>query len=75
MANATQSTSGARKSGGKPQKRNEATEASATETARGPTQEQIARRAYELFVARGGVHGHAEEDWVQAERELRLGRY
>jgi Protein of unknown function (DUF2934) len=40
----------------------------------GPTQEQIARRAYELFLARGGQHGHHEEDWNQAERELKLGR-
>lgn len=40
----------------------------------GPTHEQIARRAYELFLARGGSHGHHDEDWLQAERELRLGR-
>jgi hypothetical protein len=40
----------------------------------GPTYEQIARRAYELFLARGGSHGHHEEDWLQAERELKLGR-
>ncbi|WNG38996.1 DUF2934 domain-containing protein [Archangium violaceum] len=40
----------------------------------GPTQEQIARRAYELFLARGGSHGRHEDDWLQAERELRLGR-
>jgi hypothetical protein len=36
--------------------------------------EQIAKRAYELFLARGGQHGHHEQDWQQAERELRLGR-
>jgi hypothetical protein len=41
----------------------------------GPTQEQIARRAYELFAARGGEHGHDVEDWLQAERELRIGRF
>jgi hypothetical protein len=41
----------------------------------GPTREEIARRAYELFLERGGEHGHADEDWIQAERELRLGRY
>ncbi|WP_223643889.1 DUF2934 domain-containing protein [Corallococcus sp. EGB] len=39
-----------------------------------PTQEQIARRAYEIFQARGGTHGSPEQDWHQAERELRLGR-
>ena len=40
----------------------------------GPTHEQIARRAYEIFLARGGQHGNSEADWLQAERELRLGR-
>ena len=35
-----------------------------------PTHEEIAKRSYELFLARGGDHGHAEEDWLQAEREL-----
>lgn len=43
-------------------------------TASAPTQEQIARRAYEIFQARGGTHGNPEHDWHQAERELRLGR-
>jgi len=37
--------------------------------------DQVARRAYELFLARGGEHGHDVEDWLQAERELGLGRY
>jgi hypothetical protein len=36
--------------------------------------DRIAKRAYELFLARGGEHGHQLEDWYQAERELRLGR-
>jgi len=39
------------------------------------TTEQIAKRAYELFLARGAEHGHDQEDWLQAERELSLGRY
>ncbi len=30
----------------------------------------IAARAYELFVARGGRHGRALEDWLTAEAEL-----
>ncbi len=33
-------------------------------------QEQIARRAYEMFLNRGGDHGHDLEDWLKAEREL-----
>ncbi|KFE63918.1 DUF2934 domain-containing protein [Hyalangium minutum] len=40
----------------------------------GPTHEQIARRAYEIFLARGGQPGNPEQDWSQAERELQLGR-
>jgi hypothetical protein len=40
----------------------------------GPTHEQIARRAYEIFLTRGGQQGNPEHDWHQAERELRLGR-
>ena len=33
--------------------------------------EAIAQRAYELFLQRSHAHGHALEDWLQAERELR----
>jgi len=33
-------------------------------------QEQISRRAYELFEARGREHGHDREDWLQAEAEI-----
>lgn len=40
----------------------------------GPSHEQIARRAYEIFLARGGQGGNPEQDWHQAERELSLGR-
>lgn len=47
---------------------------SATSNRYGPTHEQIARRAYELFLSRGAHHGRHEDDWFQAERELRLGR-
>ena len=32
--------------------------------------EEIARRAYELFCARGCEHGHDVDDWLQAEKEL-----
>ena len=28
----------------------------------------VARVAYELFLRRGGVHGHDQEDWFEAER-------
>lgn len=33
-------------------------------------QEQVARRAYELFQARGGEHGYHIADWLQAEKEI-----
>jgi hypothetical protein len=32
--------------------------------------DEIAARSYELYLARGGDAGHAEEDWLQAEAEL-----
>ncbi|MDB6067034.1 MAG: hypothetical protein JWR26_3242 [Pedosphaera sp.] len=35
-----------------------------------PSRDEIARRAYELFVARGRTGGRDLDDWVQAEREL-----
>jgi hypothetical protein len=35
-----------------------------------PTREQIERRAYELYLARGGADGHDFDDWLRAEREL-----
>lgn len=41
----------------------------------GPSYEEIARRAYEIWESRGGGEGHHEEDWYQAERELRLGKH
>ena len=34
----------------------------------------IARRAYDLYQARGCQPGHDVDDWVQAERELRAPR-
>jgi hypothetical protein len=50
---------------------------------RGPTKSRegstldphdIARRAYELYLARGGGHGDDVTDWLLAERELRTAR-
>ena len=32
--------------------------------------QEIARRAYELYVQRGGEHGKDVEDWIRAEKEL-----
>jgi hypothetical protein len=36
-----------------------------------PGEDEIARRAYERFLARGGEHGHDQEDWYEAERSVR----
>jgi hypothetical protein len=35
-----------------------------------PTTEEIALRAYQIFLERGGAPGNALEDWTRAEREL-----
>jgi hypothetical protein len=35
-----------------------------------PTHEEIALRAYEIYLERGGTPGNALEDWTRAEREL-----
>jgi len=35
-----------------------------------PVREEIARRAYELYVARGGQNGSDVDDWLTAEREV-----
>lgn len=37
---------------------------------RRPAPTEIARRAYEIFLGRGGSDGHDLEDWLQAEAEL-----
>jgi len=35
-----------------------------------PSYEQIAIRAYELFIVEGGAHGRHVDHWLRAEREL-----
>jgi hypothetical protein len=36
--------------------------------------DEIAQRAYELFMSRGGVHGNDLDDWLIAESELMRAR-
>lgn len=31
----------------------------------------VAKRAFQLFLARGGEHGHDLDDWLAAEEEFR----
>ena len=35
-----------------------------------PSHDEIAKRAYELYLARGAEHGHDAEDWAKAESDL-----
>ena len=35
-----------------------------------PADEEIAQRAYELYLARGGEDGHDVQDWFEALRQL-----
>ncbi|MCE9590878.1 MAG: DUF2934 domain-containing protein [Planctomycetes bacterium] len=37
-----------------------------------PNHEEIARRAYEIYVTQGKPCGHAMDHWLCAEKELRL---
>ena len=39
-----------------------------------PLEEQIRRRAYELYVERGNASGSEPDDWLQAEREILISR-
>ena len=36
--------------------------------------DEIAQRAYELYMARGGAHGNDLDDWLIAESELMRAR-
>ena len=38
------------------------------------THEEIAERAYDLYLRRGGEDGHDVEDWLAAEHRLRQER-
>ena len=60
------------KAGAGKTKTSSATTKPAPETApkAAPTFEEIAKRSYEIYLERGGEHGHAEEDWARAEAEL-----
>ena len=43
----------------------------ATSMASEPSEHDIRLRAYQRYLERGGTHGLAFDDWVEAERELR----
>ena len=37
-----------------------------------PSEEEIRVRAYHRFLERGGGHGREFDDWIEAERDLKL---
>ena len=39
-----------------------------------PTREEIASRAYEVYVRKGQAEGHDLENWLEAEAELKQER-
>jgi hypothetical protein len=39
-------------------------------TMRDVPDEEVAQRAYEIFMMRGGEHGHDIDDWIKAKQEL-----
>lgn len=43
---------------------------SATSNGHHPTHEEIALRAYHIYLERGAAPGNEMEDWTRAEREL-----
>jgi len=36
-----------------------------------PSEEDIRIRAYQRYLERGAAHGQDQDDWIEAERELR----
>ncbi len=42
------------------------------ESTAAPSHEDIAALAYQLWIARGREEGATDEDWFEAERELRV---
>jgi Protein of unknown function (DUF2934) len=39
-----------------------------------PTEEEVRLRAYQRYLERGAAHGGDVDDWIEAERELRIAR-
>jgi hypothetical protein len=35
--------------------------------------DEVARRAYDLYLSRGGGHGADFDDWIEAEKQLKQG--
>ena len=52
------------------QERSQADESNRSRFRNRPSEDEIARRAYELYEQRGKERGHDVDDWLQAERDL-----
>jgi hypothetical protein len=52
-------------------KQNKSIEVATNERATVISEQQIAQRAYTLYLARGAEDGHDLDDWLQAEQQLR----
>jgi DUF2934 family protein len=48
--------------------------AATPQAAAAPTHDDIARRAYQLYLQRGSADGQEVDDWLRAEQDLREGR-
>jgi hypothetical protein len=57
----------------KPRRKSSANAVAPPTAAPAPSAEAIARRAHELFQARGGLHGRDMDDWLEAERQIGAG--
>ena len=64
------STNGKRRSAVRPAPDHSSVRSVAFNRSANVTQYDIARRAYELYLARDCEDGHDVDDWLQAEREL-----
>jgi hypothetical protein len=64
------STNGKRRSAVRPAPDPSSLRSAALEQPVNATEYDIARRAYERYLARDGEDGHDVDDWLQAEREL-----
>ncbi|MBA2705330.1 MAG: DUF2934 domain-containing protein [Blastocatellia bacterium] len=51
----------------------EANQPSQMPAAARPTEEEIAARAYHIYLERDGAEGNPDDDWLQAERDLTRG--
>lgn len=65
---------GARKTRTQPPTSNGAVPAVSIATSQPITAADIAARAYEIYLSRGGHHGRDLEDWLEAEASLRNDR-